>query len=391
MPVYELGSINQNLHDLSLDSKQFKSSETEEKIYIPRAEFDSILEIMETLSSKLKSGPSSTTSISAKKYPYDQDPYYCDMCKDKGIIHGVRYRCLECDDFDVCECCFIQLSQNPDVNASVINFNKKSGLKDVHYDFHNVARIVPSVSRSIKSNAVSIEDMSACKIPLKENEESGILEFHVEDDEEGLFEFYKNLGSSTSVLRELKRRYEGYDDIKAKYDALLAEQKISKHTNNKVVECEHQLVDTKSSSDGIQVSFDLEDKDCIVFTILNDTKDYVIPKSSSLHFRFGKNKDDLTKCYLKLSDKESIQPGSLQILRFNHMFDDYSILKAATYYEIKIMNVDKVLFEATVENPDAGKSNFKELKNELKEEHVPKLCDLSTDDDYDILSEFDDL
>lgn len=391
MPVYDIGSINQNLHDLSLDSKQSKSSETEDKVYIPRAEFDSILEIMETLSTKLKSGPSSTASISAQKYPYKQDPYQCDMCEDKAIIYGVRYRCLECDDFDMCEGCFVQLSQNLDVNASVMNFNNKSGLKDVHYDFHNVARIVPSVSRSIKSNAVSVEDMSAHKIALKESEECGILEFHVDDDEEDLFEFYKNLGSSTSVLRELKKRYEEFDDIKGKYDALLAEQKILKNTNNKVAECEHQLTDSKTSSDGIQVSFDLEDKNCILFTILNDTKDCIIPKSSSLHFRFGKNKEDLTKCYLKLSEKECIQPGSLQILRFNHMFDDYSILKAATYYEIKIMNVDKVLFEATIENQDAGKSNFKELKNELKEECVPSLCDLSNDDDYDILSEFDDL
>ncbi|CAI8507620.1 unnamed protein product [Hanseniaspora opuntiae] len=347
MPVYDIGSINQNLHDLSLDSKQSKSSETEDKVYIPRAEFDSILEIMETLSTKLKSGPSSTASISAQKYPYKQDPYQCDMCEDKAIIYGVRYRCLECDDFDMCEGCFVQLSQNLDVNASVMNFNNKSGLKDVHYDFHNVARIVPSVSRSIKSNAVSVEDMSAHKIALKESEECGILEFHVEDDEEDLFEFYKNLGSSTSVLRELKKRYEEFDDIKGKYDALLAEQKILKNTNNKT-------------------------RTVFSFTILNDTKDCIIPKSSSLHFRFGKNKEDLTKCYLKLSEKECIQPGSLQILRFNHMFDDYSILKAATYYEIKIMNVDKVLFEATIENQDAGKSNFKELKNELKEECVPK-------------------
>lgn len=391
MPVYDIGSLNQNLNDLSLDSKQSKSLDTEDKVYIPRAEFDSILEIMETLSTKLKSGPSSTTSVSAKKYPYKQDPYRCDMCKDKGVIYGVRYHCLECHDFDMCEDCFVQLSQNLDVNASTKSFDTKSGLEDIHYDFHNVARVVPSASRSTKLNAVTVEDMSAHKIAPKESEECGILEFHVDDDEEELFEFYKNLGSSTSVLRELKKRFVEYDDIKGKYDALLAEHQTFKNTDNKVIECEHQLIDSKTSSDGIQVSFDLEDKKCILFTILNDTKDYIIPKSSSLHFRFGKNKEDLTKCYLKLSEKEPIQPGSLQMLRFNHMFDDYSILKAATYYEIKIMNADKVLFEATIENPDAGKSNFKHLKNELKEKFVPNLSDLSNDDDYDILSEFDDL
>jgi len=76
------------------------------------------------------------------------------------------------------------------------------------------------------------------------------------------------------------------------------------------------------------------------------------------------------------------------------MFDDYNVLQGADYYEIKIMNNDKVLFERIIENPDATQSKFEDLKNDLredlKEEETLVLSELSIDEDYDILSEFDE-
>jgi len=62
------------------------------------------------------------------------------------------------------------------------------------------------------------------------------------------------------------------------------------------------------------------------------------------------------------------------------------------------MNNDKVLFERIIENPDATQSKFEDLKNDLrddlkndsKEEETLVLSELSIDEDYDILSEFDE-
>lgn len=398
MPVYEIGSIDKDLKNLSLQPNLTKSTHSNDKITIPKAEFDSILEIMELLSTKMKNGTSNSTSLSAEKYDKYHLSFWCDMCpKDDDEICGVRYHCLECNNFDMCESCFVKFCENPDMNASFNYKDSQDQIPGTHYDYHDIKRIVPSRARpqhSVKNENIELAD---CKTKSESAVECNVLEFNVDHVDQELFDFYENLGTSTSVLRELKMRYEMHDVLQQKYDALLAEKRdLQKITNNE--ESDQKSVNSNATSDGIAVSFDLEDKNCIVFTILNDTKDYVIPKNSSLHFRFGKNKDDLTKCYLKLSDKESIQPGSLQILRFNHMFDDYNVLQGADYYEIKIMNNDKVLFERIIENPDATQSKFEDLKNDLrddlkndsKEEETLVLSELSIDEDYDILSEFDE-
>lgn len=378
MPTYNINSINNDLRRLSWDSDMEQDTSAEEKITIPRAEFDAVLKMMENISQSINNQGATTneTDRPITCCCEKREKFYCGICREMIHSDEIIYNFFNHDAVNICLTCYEKATNK---NAF------KSPANGSHCPSGPTKKCIIGAPPDIISSTIKEKD----QLQIAGQEEGAALEFVLEESHQDLFEFFKGLGTSTTVLQEVRRRYESYEDLEKKYEALLAEKENWQKLSNQTVEVEHKIKPT-TTSDGIAVSFDLENKNCIVFTILNDTKDYVIPKNSSLHFRFGKNKDDLTKCYLKLSDKESIQPGSLQILRFNHMFDDYNILQEANYYEIKIMNVDKVLFERTIENSDTTQSKFEDLKNEMKDEEPLVLSELSIDDDYDILSEFDD-
>lgn len=328
---------------------------------------------------------------------------FCDGCKTNKHILGVRYQCLTCEDFDLCEACQLSLTENEDKDAFITHSLNKA-LK--HYDHHVVARI-PIGNANVKEMLDAKPPGDSNVINGSTKNDGRILEFDINDTNQDLFKFFQNFtGIGDYNLLDLKNKWEKYDDLLAKYDELsvkygnlLTQSNLNKKFNELSLG-NFAMSDNENDSDGISISFHIEGKNCIVFKVINHSKEYVIPKGASLHFKFGRNENDLTKCYLKLSDKESIQPGSLQIVRFNHMFNDYDILKKSNYFEIKIINKDKsVLFETVtnkkIENSDTEEEN-KKLSLDNEEKILPsykslKLADSFIDDEgYDILSEFDD-
>ncbi|KAL6927114.1 hypothetical protein ACO0SA_003404 [Hanseniaspora valbyensis] len=407
MPTYLFNGLSKSISEPFEKMNLTKDNNTstankENTVSIPLKQFQELIKTMELVGENLSKKEDNTIKPNNSKYSDVIHRNFCDGCQTKRHIQGVRYQCLTCEDLDLCEKCHFSLANNSDKNAFITHSLDKS-VK--HYDNHIVARIpINNLNVKEKINETPVQTLDDSKVKNKKID-GNTLEFDINDYNEDLFRFFEKFTNNGNyTLLDLKNKWEQYDDLLAKYEDLLKQTNVANKDNKDLT-----LSDSsESDTEGISVSFNIQDKNCIIFKVINDSKKYVIPKNASLHFQFGKSENDLTKCYLKLSEKESIQPGSLQIVRFNHMFNDYDILNNANYYAIKILNNDKkVLFENII-NKTAAKPIEKELEvdeptlieefsviktnNTLEKDSSENLADPFIDDDesYDILSEFDE-
>lgn len=409
MPTYVLNGSKESSSSASSNSSKLIESTSnsgnmdDHSPGIQLNQLQEVINIIDVLGENL-SKINYNTFKPSNKYTDSIHKYFCDGCKTKKHIIGVRYQCLTCEDFDLCETCQLSLTENKDKDA-FITHSLNNELK--HYDHHVVARI-PIGNTNVKEILNKTTPATDSNIINGSTKNGGrILEFDINDTNQDLFKFFKNFtGVGDYNLLDLKNKWEKYDELIAKYDELSTKYGNllnQSNLNNKFKELSlgnFAMIDNENDSDGISISFHIEGKNCIVFKVINHSKEYVIPKGASLHFKFGRNENDLTKCYLKLSDKESIQPGSLQIVRFNHMFNDYDILKKANYFEIKIINKDKkVLFENVIDKKietidkevENKKISLENEENTLPSYETSKLADSFIDDEeYDILSEFEE-
>ena len=185
---------------MSWGSTMSQDISDEEKITIPRADFDNVLNLMETIRLNIDNQrvtaeeTASTTTCCCEQ----RQKFYCSICKEMIHSDNIIYTFFNYDTVNICQTCFEQAGKDAfklPVNGQHSAANGSHGASSPTKKC--VIAAPPEIISSIKEKD---------QIQIAEQEEGAALEFVLEESHQDLFEFFEGLGTSTAVLQEVRRR-----------------------------------------------------------------------------------------------------------------------------------------------------------------------------------------